>query len=78
MLIRILIAVLILALIAAGVILFLRFRNRKQQESAAAPPPPPKDPEKAKRIAQLRSSLSALFSEELRQLDQNVGGAQGR
>ena len=78
MLIRIVIAVLLLAVIAAGVFLFLRARRKRKDEADAAPPTPPKDPERAKRIAQLRSSLSALVTEELRQLDANVGGMPGR
>lgn len=78
MLIRIFIAVLILAVLAAGVFLFLRYRRKQQEASPEAAPPPPKDPERAKRIAQLKASLTTLVNEELRQLDQNVGGANGR
>ncbi len=77
MLIRIVIVVLLLAVIAVGVFLFLRSR-RKKQEAPVAPPPPPKDPQRVKRIAELRSSLSALVGEELRLLDQNAGGMPGR
>ena len=78
MLIRIVIAVIILAAVAVGVFFLLRARRKRKAEAAAAPVPPPKDPERAKRIAQLRSSLSTLVAEELRQLDANVGGMQGR
>ena len=77
MLIRIGIAVLLLAVIAVGVFFILRMR-RKKKEQAEAPPPPPKDPQKAKRLAELRTSLNALVAEELKQLDQNVGGMPGR
>ena len=77
MLIRIAIAVFILAIVAVGVFFILR-TIRKKKEKSAAPPPPPKDPQKARRIAELRTSLSALVAEELKQLDQNVGGVAGR
>ena len=69
-------AVVAVLLLVGGSVLWRRRKNRKKK--AEAPPPPPKNPVRAQRAAQLQQKLSALVAEELRVLDQNVGGLAGR
>src|SRR4051812_159935 len=66
----------VLAIVLVVGIVLVRWRRAKKQQTAA--PPPVKNPARAQRTAQLQQHISALVADELRALDQNVGGLAGR